>query len=167
MNRDLKALSNETFDVLVIGGGITGACIALDAQTRGLKTALIEKGDFGGATSAASSKLLHGGIRYLQQGRLDKVMESAKERAIFQNLAPHLTQYVPFIIPTYQRPFMKTQLAMGIGLQCYEWLCWKANRQIAQATKKVPPNARLTRKELLEITPLLQSEQELTGARVL
>ena len=90
MRRDLARLDNTTFDVVIIGGGMSGACLAYDAALRGLSVALVERGDFGGATSAASSKLLHGGIRYLQQLRLDKVRESARERAHFQRIAPHL-----------------------------------------------------------------------------
>ena len=90
------------FDVLVVGAGITGACLACDAARRGLSVALIDKGDFGAATSAASSKLLHGGLRYMQQLRFGKVRESAFERMYFQNLAPHLARWVPFVVPTYR-----------------------------------------------------------------
>lgn len=102
MRRDLKCLAEKEFDLLVIGGGITGAFLAYDAALRGIKTALIEKGDFGMATSSASSKLLHGGVRYLQQLQLNKVRESARERTFFQIIAPQLTTTVPFIIPTYR-----------------------------------------------------------------
>ncbi len=91
MQRDLDRLSRDEFDLLIVGGGISGACLAHDAALRGLSVALIEKRDFGGATSSASSKLLHGGIRYLQQARIDKVRESAMERAAFQAIAPHLS----------------------------------------------------------------------------
>ena len=83
-NANLRRLGNERFDLVIVGGGITGACLAYDAATRGLKTALIEKGDFGHATSASSSKLLHGGIRFLQQLRVDKVRESSFERIFFR-----------------------------------------------------------------------------------
>jgi len=78
MKRNLSKLQNSKFDLLIIGGGITGACLATDASMRGLSVALVEKGDFGAATSSASSKLLHGGIRYLQQLNFAKIYESAK-----------------------------------------------------------------------------------------
>ncbi|HEY8549885.1 MAG TPA: glycerol-3-phosphate dehydrogenase/oxidase, partial [Vicinamibacterales bacterium] len=103
MQRSLDNLTAGRFDVLVIGGGITGACLAYDLALRGLEVALIERGDFGGATSSASSKLLHGGIRYLQQLRVDRVRESARERQHFLRLAPHLITPVPFLVPTYAR----------------------------------------------------------------
>ena len=103
MKRNLEKLEQATFDLVIIGGGITGACLAADAALRGLRVALVEKSDFGAATSSASSKLLHGGIRYLQQLNFAKVRESAKERMYFQQLAPHLTYYIPFIIPTYKK----------------------------------------------------------------
>ena len=109
MNRDPSDLTRTKFDLVIIGGGITGACLAIDASMRGINVALIEKHDFGAATSSASSKLLHGGIRYLQQLNFCKVRESAKERVYFQQLAPHLTDYVPFIIPTY-KSFSKGKL---------------------------------------------------------
>ena len=100
MRRVVSELSDMTFDVVIVGGGISGACCAHDAALRGLSVALVERDDFGGATSSASSKLLHGGIRYLQQARPGKVRESARERAFFQRIAPHLTHWVPFLIPT-------------------------------------------------------------------
>ena len=102
MQRDLGALEDREFDLLIIGGGISGACLAHDAALRGLSVALVEQNDFGAATSAASSKILHGGIRYLQHGQLRKLRESVLERSRFQAIAPHLTHYVPFLIPTYR-----------------------------------------------------------------
>ncbi|MGB5687305.1 MAG: FAD-dependent oxidoreductase, partial [Candidatus Electrothrix sp.] len=85
-----QRLKEQQFDILVIGGGITGACIAHDAALRGFSVALIERRDFGGFTSSASSKLLHGGIRYLPKGQVWKVRESGREQMILQRLAPHL-----------------------------------------------------------------------------
>ena len=94
--------TDRVFDVVVIGGGITGAWTALDCTLRGLSTLLVEKGDFGGATSMRSSRLLHGGIRYLQQLEFGKVRESARERHFLTRSAPHLVQHVPFVVPTYR-----------------------------------------------------------------
>jgi glycerol-3-phosphate dehydrogenase len=141
VRRDLDRLGRDEFDVLIVGGGISGGCLAHDAALRGLSVALIEKGDFGGATSAASSKLLHGGIRYLQQARIDRVRESAAERAAFQIIAPHLTRYVPFLIPTY-RGFSRGRTTLAAGVAMYEWLTAGPNAHIADPAKRVPRPSR-------------------------
>ena len=88
MRRDLGALADRDFDLVIIGGGISGACLACDAALRGLSVALVEQRDFGAATSAASSKILHGGIRYLQQGQLRRLRESASNDVGFRS-SPH------------------------------------------------------------------------------
>ncbi|MFK7807995.1 MAG: FAD-dependent oxidoreductase, partial [Saprospiraceae bacterium] len=95
----LKQLQNETFDLLVIGGGVTGCGIALDAAARGLKTALIEKSDFGSGTSSKSTKLIHGGLRYLKQLEIGLVRETGRERAIVHRLAPHLVLPEKMLLP--------------------------------------------------------------------
>ena len=165
MKRDTAELARSEFDLLVIGGGITGAFVAWDASLRGLKTALIEKGDFGGATSAASSKLLHGGVRYLQQAAFHKVRESALERARFQFLAPHQSHYVPFLVPTYRR-LMKSMPVLALAMGVYEALCLGEKPIIGDAGKFPPPVRRLGRAEALEDAPYLE-RPDLTGAIVL
>ncbi len=95
----LAALEVEEFDVLVIGGGITGVGIALDAATRGLSTALVERDDFASGTSSKSSKMIHGGLRYLQQGDVRLVYEALRERQRLMHNAPHLVSVLPFLIP--------------------------------------------------------------------
>jgi glycerol-3-phosphate dehydrogenase len=99
----LRRLGSESFDVLVIGGGITGAGVALDAATRGLRTALVEKGDFASGTSSKSSKLVHGGLRYLQQKEYRLVYENLHERQRLLENAPHLVRPLPFLIPLFGR----------------------------------------------------------------
>lgn len=99
MHRDLERLSTQEFDIHVIGGGATGACIARDAALRGLSVALTEKNDFAHATSAHNSKLVHGGLRYLRNFELGLVRESLKERRIWQRIAPHLVRPLPFLVP--------------------------------------------------------------------
>src|SRR5579862_5265409 len=89
MNRDISALSDQYFDILIIGGGIFGAGVARDAALRGFKVALIEKSDFASGTSSRSSKLIHGGFRYLEQGDFKLVSEACRERRILQQIAPH------------------------------------------------------------------------------
>ncbi len=99
----LRRLAEEEFDVLVIGGGITGAGVALDAASRGLRTALVEKGDFASGTSSKSSKMIHGGIRYLQQREFRLVYENLAERQHLLDNAPHLVSPLPFLIPLFGR----------------------------------------------------------------
>src|ERR1700752_2845703 len=93
------ALAARTFDVAIVGGGITGAGIARDAALRGLSVALVEAGDFASGTSSRSSKMIHGGLRYLAQGDLALLPEAAGERKAVQAIAPHLARETPFVIP--------------------------------------------------------------------
>jgi glycerol-3-phosphate dehydrogenase len=99
----LRRLGDEAFDVLVIGGGITGAGVALDAATRGLRTALVERDDFASGTSSKSSKLVHGGLRYLQQREIRLVYENLYERQRALENAPHLVRILPFLVPLLMR----------------------------------------------------------------
>ena len=123
MNRDanLSYLSsfNEHWDIVVIGGGATGLGVAVDAASRGLKTLLLEQSDFAKGTSSRSTKLVHGGVRYLQQGNLKLVLEALKERGILLKNAPHLTSNQRFVIPVYS--FFRT-FYYAFGLKLYDWL---------------------------------------------
>jgi len=123
MNREemLGRISDRTepWDMLVIGGGATGVGIAVDAASRGYDILLLEQSDFGKGTSSRSTKLIHGGVRYLQQGNVALVMEALRERGILRNNAPHLVHDLPFIVPNYdwwEAPFY------GIGLKVYDLL---------------------------------------------
>src|SRR5215472_795342 len=112
----------EPWDMVVIGGGATGAGIAVDAASRGYSTLLLEREDFGKGTSSRSTKLVHGGVRYLEQGNVSLVMEALKERGILLENAPHLVHDLPFIVPNYswwETPFY------GIGLKIYDMLAGK------------------------------------------
>jgi glycerol-3-phosphate dehydrogenase len=97
----LRRLADTTFDVLVIGGGVTGTGCALDAASRGLRTALIERDDFASGTSSKSSKMVHGGLRYLQQGDVRLVYEALHERRRLMVNAPHLVKVLPFLLPVF------------------------------------------------------------------
>ncbi len=167
MNRDLHLLRKNQYDVIVIGGGITGACVAHDASLRGLHVALLEKDDFGMSTSAASSKLLHGGIRYLQKLQFGKVRESARERCIFQVVAPHLTKYVPFLIPTVVGSLMKGKFAMKAGMILYGLACRGLNSMILDPLKKVPGGKFYSRDDACEMVPLLRDYHGMNGAQTL
>src|SRR5947207_14281781 len=102
MKRQAEALADGTFDLLVLGGGITGAGVALDATLRGLRVALIDQGDFASGTSSASSKLVHGGLRYLEHGQFRLVYEALQERRLLLHNAPHLVHPLRFLLPFYQ-----------------------------------------------------------------
>src|SRR2546430_4964327 len=97
----VAALGREAVDVLVVGGGINGAGIARDAAMRGLRVALVERGDLASGTSSRSSKLIHGGLRYLEQGDVRLVLEAVRERERLQRLAPHLVRPQEFVFPLY------------------------------------------------------------------
>src|SRR5512135_198975 len=101
--RNLDTLAREEFDLLVIGGGITGAGIVRDASLRGFRVALAERRDFATGTSSRSSKLIHGGLRYLPQGDVGLVMEAANERRVLRRLAPHLARPIQMLVPVYNR----------------------------------------------------------------
>src|SRR6201997_5064853 len=101
MKRAVAALRDERFDLAIIGGGITGAGVALDATLRGFCVALIDKGDFASGTSSASSKLIHGGLRYLEQADFGLVFEALQERRRLLRNAPHLVRPLRFVIPFF------------------------------------------------------------------
>ena len=141
MNFDRRAnierLKNEQFDVLVIGGGITGVGVALDAASRGLRTALVEKDDFSSGTSSKSSKLIHGGLRYLQQGEIGLVYEALHERQRLRKNAPHLVHILPFMIPILTKDGVvskKIARALGSALWMYDltggWRIGKFHRRL-------------------------------------
>jgi glycerol-3-phosphate dehydrogenase len=100
-SENLERLRNGVFDVLVVGGGITGAGVALDAAARGLRTAIVERDDWASGTSSKSSKLIHGGLRYLQQKEYRLVYENLAERQRLLDNAPHLVEPLPFLIPIF------------------------------------------------------------------
>ena len=110
----------ESFDLLIIGGGINGAGIARDATGRGLKVCLVDKGEIGGATSSWSTKLIHGGLRYLENYEFKLVKESLKEREIILNIAPTITKIIPFIIPHSNK--LRSSWLIKIGLFLYDYL---------------------------------------------
>lgn len=118
-NEAVEKLATTDFDLLVIGGGITGVGSAQDAAARGLKVALVERGDYAIGTSSRSSKLIHGGLRYLAQGDFRVTYESCAERALLQELAPHLVKSISFLIPVYR---WGHGLQLSIGLWLYDFI---------------------------------------------
>lgn len=145
--KTLRRLDGELFDVLVVGGGATGAGIARDAALRGLHVALVEAGDFAGETSSHSSKLIHGGLRYLQYGDLGLVFEALSERRRLMTTAPHLCRPIEFLFPAYRglAPRLDT---LGAGIALYNALAlWRAPVS----------GRRLNRDEALSLSPLLRA----------
>ncbi|HUC08547.1 MAG TPA: FAD-dependent oxidoreductase, partial [Solirubrobacterales bacterium] len=114
----IEAIAGEHFEVVVIGGGITGAGVALDAASRGYSVALLERGDYAEGTSSRSSKMIHGGLRYLQNLDLGLVREALLERQLMVQLAPHLVYPTPFLVPSF--PDERRQRGLGIGLNMYD-----------------------------------------------
>ena len=141
--------------MLVVGGGITGAGVALDAATRGLSVALVEKRDFAAGTSSRSSKLIHGGLRYLEQRDFSLVREALHERALLlTSLAPHLVEPVPFLFPLRHRSWERAYIGAGVGL--YDALAGRALRR-SRATGTSRATA------ALELAPALRPDS-LVGA---
>ncbi|MFM7194952.1 MAG: glycerol-3-phosphate dehydrogenase/oxidase, partial [Bacteroidota bacterium] len=148
LDRDdnLNALTSGTFDLLVIGGGITGAGIALDAATRGMKVALLEKHDFAYGTSSRSTKLIHGGLRYLKQMEFALVREVGSERAVVHNMAPHPVIPEKMLLPLSEGKSMGYWLT-SIGLKIYDLLA---------GVKNDDRRRMLSRAETLRAEPLLK-----------
>jgi glycerol-3-phosphate dehydrogenase len=132
----LAAFESERFDVVVIGGGITGAGVAFDAATRGYSAALIERDDYAAGTSSRSSKLVHGGLRYLQNFDLGLVREALLERSILVNLAPHLVRPLQMLVPAFEGK--RPERLMGVGLNMYDVMAtergaWRRRRRDVDA----------------------------------
>src|ERR1039457_1074871 len=117
-DRAIDTLAAEQFDLVVIGGGITGAGVALDAASRGFSVALVEKADFASGTSSRSSKLVHGGLRYLQKFDIGLVREALLERRLLVKLAPHLVRPLPLVVPAFDGA--RPDRLVGIGLNMYD-----------------------------------------------
>jgi len=152
MNREehLAALASETFDVCVVGGGATGLGAAVDAASRGHRVALVEQSDFAKGTSSRSTKLVHGGVRYLKQGNVSLVMEALHERGRMARNAPHLVRNMAFVIPTYkwwEGPFY------GVGMKVYDSLAGRLGLGASHM---------LSKEETLERIPTIEPEG-LTG----
>ena len=139
----------------IVGGGVTGAGIARDAAMRGLRVALVEAGDFASGTSSRSSRLIHGGVRYLEHGHLHLVFESSRERRVLLHIAPHLVRPLSFTWPVY-RGARVSRLKLGLGLGLYDALSMFRN---------VARHERLSKQEVLETEPSLRTEELVGGAR--
>jgi glycerol-3-phosphate dehydrogenase len=151
MERNLKQLAGRKYDVLVIGAGACGAFVAREAALRGLAVAVIDRRDFCGATSANSLKVIHGGLRYLQQADVGRVLESARARRHLMRIAPHLVLPLPCLLPT-ERRLMRSRLVMAAGMLANDLLGVFRNRG-ADAAHFVPRGRLLSAQELAAIIP--------------
>jgi glycerol-3-phosphate dehydrogenase len=136
----------QIWDFIILGGGATGLGVAVDAASRGYQTLLLERSDFAKGTSSRSTKLVHGGVRYLEQGNLSLVMEALKERGLLRRNAPHLVRDLPFVVPNYdwwEAPFY------GIGLRFYDLLAGKYG---------FGPSRNLSKEKTLELIPTIETE---------
>lgn len=164
MRRDPVALTEPGFDLVVIGGGIFGACAACEAARRGLAVALVERGDFSGATSAQSFKMVHGGMRYLQHADVKRVRQSSADRHRLLRVAPHLVRPLPIVVPTYGHG-MRGKGALRAAMAAYDALTFDRNAGISDPRRRIPRGRCLTRSEVIERYPGLP-ERGLTGAGV-
>src|SRR5579871_1137526 len=126
MQRTIDPFREDSFDLLILGGGITGAGIALDAVLRGFRVGLIDKGDFASGTSSASSKLVHGGLRYLEHGEFRLVYEALHERRLLLHNAPHLVSPLRFVLPFYDGARVSAW-KWRLGLTLYDCLAGRSN----------------------------------------
>lgn len=162
MRRNLAALSNQTFDVLVIGGGIHGACAVWEATSRGLSAALVEQADFASGTSANSLKVIHGGLRYLQTADLQRMRQSIKERQTLMRIAPHLVHPMPVLVPTYGHG-IKGKEAMTVALKMNDVISSDRNLPLLDPQKHIPTGQLISKAECLAQLPDLDPTG-LTGA---
>jgi len=151
MQRDLTELARKEFDLLVIGGGIYGAFVAWDAALRGLSVAMIEKGDFGHATSSNTLRVIHGGLRYLQYGNIRRMRRSIAERTAFMRIAPHLVHPLPFLIPTYGH-WQEGKALLSLALSLNELIGFDRNG-LADSQKHLPRGRVISREECRRLVP--------------
>lgn len=164
MERFIENDHYEKFDVIVIGGGISGASVAYEAATRGLKVALLEKKDFSWATSAATSKMIHGGLRYLVNGEVRLVRESLRERRVLENIAPNYVYPQPIMMMHHKKPLKNNKRVVKVGMLLYDALSYDKNRTW-DSCKRIPAHKTISRREVLRQEPHVRAEG-LAGASV-
>ncbi|HOO70737.1 MAG TPA: glycerol-3-phosphate dehydrogenase/oxidase [Spirochaetota bacterium] len=164
MKRFMENHTGKTYDLAIIGGGITGAAVAYDAASRGLSVALVEKGDFGAATSSATSKLIHGGLRYLATMEFSLVRESLRERKTLENIAPNFVYPIAFMVTTNNAKITNTRPVIKAGMIMYDIFSW--DKQLTwDKSKRIPLHRSITPAEVLRLEPNVKREG-LTGASI-
>lgn len=163
MKRLFDKPHNNHYDVIVIGGGITGVCVAYEAATRGLKVALFEKSDFGQATSAATSKLIHGGLRYLKNFEYGLVRESLTERKVWENIAPNFVYPISFMVPTYSN-LRNNKIILFLGMVMYDLLSFD-KAFTWDKSKKLPLHKTIGATQTLKLETCVPTKN-LTGSSI-
>lgn len=163
MRRNTRNLARLRYDLTIIGGGIYGAFVAWDAASRGLSVALVDKGDFGHATSSNNLRVIHGGLRYLQHGDIRRMRESIRERTVLMRVAPHLVHPMPFLMPTYGHSFNGKEV-MTAALLINDLIGFDRN-DLADPQKHLPRGRIVSRSECLRLAPGLDVSG-LTGGAI-
>ncbi|KAA3616513.1 MAG: glycerol-3-phosphate dehydrogenase/oxidase [Calditrichaeota bacterium] len=163
MKRDIEKIASRAYDVVIIGGGIYGAWALWDATLRGLSALLIDKSDFGGATSSNSLKIIHGGLRYLQHLDIKRMRESIHERKVLMSIAPQFVHPLPCVMPTYGHG-IKGKEVMGMAMLMNDIIGFDRNKG-CDPQKKLPAGKAISKDELLKILPGLD-ETNLTGGAI-
>ena len=163
MQRDLRRLADRRFDLIVVGAGFYGAIAAWDAALRGLAVALIDKGDFGGATSFNNLKTLHGGLRSLQSLDLRQMRLFVRERRALARVAPHLVQPLPFVVPTYRHP-ARSRLAMRAALAITDAVSHDRHDGVSDSALQLPRGRVVSRAECLRLNPVIDPAGVTGGA---
>lgn len=161
MNRFIEHPSNKTYDIIIIGGGISGAAVAYEAASQGYSVAMVEKGDFGAGTSAATSKLIHGGLRYLANFEFGLVRESLRERKTLENIAPNFVYPLAFLVPLHKTGVRKKAI-LEPGMMIYDVLSYDKG-MTWDKSKRLPLHRLLSREKALELEPIIHAD-DLTGA---
>lgn len=156
MQRYIENADGKSFDMLIIGGGITGCAAAYEAASRGLTVCLLEKGDFGGATSAATSKEIHGGLRYLKNLEIKLVRESLRERRIMANIAPNLVHPLAHLMPLYNLKGWE-RASMSFGLTLYDLLSYDRSKAW-DPIKRIPAHRMLSASEAISLEPGIRTQ---------
>lgn len=162
MQRNFSSLQSAQYDLVVIGGGIYGACIAWDAALRGLQVALLEREDFGNATSHNSLKLIHGGLRYFQHLELPRIRQSLQERKFWLSMAPHLVRPLKFIVPTFGHGTRGPE-ALWSAIKLHEWIGFDRNHSVS-IRNRVPKGGIISRRRLLQLVPGMATDDLSAGA---
>jgi glycerol-3-phosphate dehydrogenase len=163
MTRDLRRLADTRFDLVVVGAGFYGALAAWDATLRGLSVALVDKGDFGGATSFNNFKTLHGGLRSLQAMNLAQMRLFIRERRALARVAPHLVRPMPFIVPTYAHP-LRSAMTMRVALAMNDVISVDRHEGLSDPALQLPRGEILSREDCLQLNPLIDPTGVTGGA---
>lgn len=163
MQRDLRRLADTRFDVIVVGAGFYGVATAWDAAQRGLSVAIIDRGDFGAATSFNNFKTLHGGLRSLQSANLEQMRLFIRERRALARIVPHLVRPLPFVVPTSRHP-KRSKLAMRFALAISDAVARDRNAGLADPGLHLPPSRVLSRNDALRLNPVVSPDGVTGGA---